>query len=99
MILHIAIDESYISEPRARTRNGGHYYLISLPANPEKAPNPPPPSNGPIDMEFRTLKHVVASSDEAEVRTLFHNGQTDVPLRITFHGIVFYPKTNPNQNI
>ena len=26
-------DASYLSEPRARSRNGGHYYLSSLPTN------------------------------------------------------------------
>ena len=33
MILHIDIDASYLSEPQARSRTGGHYYLISLPAD------------------------------------------------------------------
>ena len=30
MILHIDSDESYLSDPWAHSRTGGHYYLISL---------------------------------------------------------------------
>ena len=83
MILHIDSDASYLSEPRARSRTGGHYYLSSLPNKPKKSPNLPPPANGPIRMEFRILKHVVASVAEEEVGGLFHNGQTTVPLIVT----------------
>ena len=39
MILNIDNDASYLSEPRARSRTGGHYYLSSLPTNPKKSPN------------------------------------------------------------
>ena len=65
MILHIDSDESYLSEPRARSGTGGHYYLISLTTDLKKSPNLPPPENGPIHTEFRILKHVVAFLAEA----------------------------------
>ena len=74
MILHIYSDASYLSESRARSRTGGHHYLSSLPPNPKKSLNLPPPENGLIHTEYRILKHVVASADEAEVGGLFHNG-------------------------
>ena len=83
MILHIDSDASYLSKPQARSRTGGNYYLISLPTDPTKPPNLPPPANGPIHTECRSLKHVVASSAKEEVRGLFQNGQTAVPLLIT----------------
>ena len=35
MILHIDSGASYLSDPRARSRTGGHYYLISPPTNPK----------------------------------------------------------------
>ena len=89
MILHIDSDASYLSEPRSRSRTGGDYYLSSIPTDPKKYPNLPPPANGPIHTECRILKHVVASAAKAEVRGLFHNGQTSVPLRITFHELGF----------
>ena len=62
VILHIYSDASYLSEPRARSRTGGHYYISSLPTDPKKSPNLPPPANGPIHTECRILKHVVASA-------------------------------------
>ena len=48
MILHIDSDASYLSDPRACSRTGGHYYLNLLPTDPKKDPNLPPPENGPI---------------------------------------------------
>ena len=95
MILHIYIDASYLSEPWARSRTGGYYCLSSLPTDPKKAPNLPPPENGPIYTECRILKHVVASAAEAEVGVLFHNGQTAVPLRITLHELGFTKPPTP----
>ena len=74
MILHIDSDTSYLSEPRAHSRTGRHHYLSSLPTDPKKIPNLPPPENGPIHMECRILKHMVTSAAEAEVGGLFHNG-------------------------
>ena len=95
MILHIDSDASYLSEPRARSRTGGHYYLSSLPTNPEKYTNLPPPANGPIHTECIILKHVVASASKAEVRGLFRNDQTAVPLIITLHELVFTQPPTP----
>ena len=43
----------------------------------------------------RILKHVVASASKAEVRGLFHNGQTTVPLIITLHEIGFTQPPTP----
>ena len=48
MILHIESDASYLSEPRASSHTGGHYYLSSLPTDQKKSPNLPSPENGPI---------------------------------------------------
>ena len=36
MLLHMDSDASYLSKPRARSRTGGHYYLISLPTDAKK---------------------------------------------------------------
>ena len=85
MVLHIYSDESYLSEPRARSCNGGQYYLILLPSDPTKAPNHPPPSNVPIHTEFRILRHMVASAAKAKVRGFLQNWQTYVLLRITIN--------------
>ena len=95
MILHIDSDSSYLSEPRASSRTGGHYYLSSLPTNPKKYPNLPPPANGPIHTECRILKHVLASAAEAEVGGLFHNGQTAISIQITLHELGFSQPQTP----
>ena len=95
MILHIDNDASYLSEPRARSRTGGLYFLSSLPTDPKKSPNLPPPENGPIHTECRILKHVVESAAEAEVGGLFHNEQTAVLLRITLHELGFTQPPTP----
>ena len=94
-ILKIDSDASHISEPRARSRTGGHYYLSSLPTDLKKSPNLPPPSNGPIHTECRILKHMVASMAEAEVVGLFHNGQTSVLLQIKLHELSFNQPSTP----
>ena len=73
IILHIASDASYLSEPRARSHTGGHYYLRSLPTDPKHSTNLPPLANSPIHTECRILKHVVTSAAEAEVGGLFHS--------------------------
>ena len=89
MILHIDSDASCLTEPRACSRTGGYYYTSSLPTNPKKSPNLPPPENVPIHTECTIFKHVVVSTAEAEVGELFHNGQTAIPLRITLHKLGF----------
>ena len=76
MILHISSDASYLSNTRACSCTGWHYYLISLPTDLKKSPNLPPPANGPIHTEWRILKHAVASTAKEEVGGLFQNGQT-----------------------
>ena len=89
MIRHIDSDASYLLDPRAHRRTGGHSYLSSLTTDTKKYSNLLPPANGPIHTECRILKHVVASAAKTEVGGLFHNGQTAVPLIITLHELGF----------
>ena len=95
MILHIDSDASYLSELWAHSHTGGRYYLILLPSDPPEASNIQPPENGPIHIECRILKHVVASAVKEEVGGLFHNGQKYGPLRITLHEISFPKPPTP----
>ena len=95
MILHIDIDASYLSEPRAFIRTGGYYCLSLLTADTEKDLNLCPPSTEKIHMECRILKHVVVSTAKAEVGGLFHNGQTSVPLRIKLRELGFPQPPTP----
>jgi hypothetical protein len=76
MIQSIHSDASYLSEPKARSRVGGYFYLGN--AN-EPADNPKP--NGPVHVEARILKNVMAAASEAEIAGTFHNGQKTVHIR------------------
>ena len=82
MILHVHSDASYLSEPKARSRVGGFFFLGDTIPNIATATNPIR-VNGALHVECRILKHVVASAAEAECGGLFHNRQTTIPLRTT----------------
>jgi hypothetical protein len=76
MILFVHSDASYLSEAKARSRVGGYFYLGN---NQEPIENPTP--NGPIHVESRILKHIMAAASEAEIAALFHTGQEAVHFR------------------
>ena len=69
MILYVHSDASYLSEPQARSRLDGHFYLSFRPQDPLKMPdttNPMPPKNGAIKSNSAIMKFVLASAAEAE---------------------------------
>lgn len=76
MILKIHSDASYLSEPEARSRVGGHYYLGKN--NTDHADR-----NGVILALTAILRHVASSAAEAEVAALFINGREGAVLRTT----------------
>jgi hypothetical protein len=76
MILYVHSDASYLSEAKARSRIGGYFYL----GNPNEPTDNPKP-NGPIHVESRILKNVMAAASEAEIAALFHTGQEAVHIR------------------
>ena len=68
MVLYVHSDASYLSESQARSRVGGYFYLgnTNEPADTTKP-------NGPIHIESRIMKNVMAVASEAEIGALFHN--------------------------
>jgi hypothetical protein len=79
MILHIHSDASYLSEPEAKSRVGGFFYLSDK-DNPD--PNSPPaPINGATHIVCNLLTMVTASAAEAETAGLFYNGQEAQMIR------------------
>ena len=70
MILHIDSDVAYLVLPKSRSRVAGYFQLIDQPTK-----SPTSPCNGTILIECKGLKHVVASSAEAEIGGIFHNAQ------------------------
>ena len=67
-------DASYLSEPKARSRVGGHFFL-SNGAN-------IPPNNGAILNIAHIIKHVMSSAAEAELAALYISAQEAVYIRI-----------------
>ena len=68
MILNIHSDASYLSEPRARSRIAGYYFLGTKPKHGQAIK-----LNGAIYTFCGILKFVVASAAEAELGALFLN--------------------------
>eukprot|EP00804_Cyclotella_cryptica_P002338 CCRYP_004053-RI/>CCRYP_004053-RI protein AED:0.50 eAED:0.38 QI:0/-1/0/1/-1/1/1/0/247 len=54
MVLAVHSDASYLSEPKARSRAGGHFFLSTA--------NDAPPNNGAILNIAHIIKHVMASA-------------------------------------
>ena len=75
MILAIHSDASYLSEPKARSRAGGHHFMSE--------DEPDPKDNGAILNLAKIIKAVMSSAAEAELGGLFLNAKAAVPIRTT----------------
>ena len=65
--------ESYLTESKARSRAGGHFFLSS---NKENAEN-----NGAVLNISKIMKNVMSSAAEAEIGALFINTRQAIPAR------------------
>ena len=74
MVLHVDSDAAYLVLPKARSRIAGYYQLTDYPTKDNSI-------NGPILIECKTIRNVVASAAEAEMGGLYHNAQTSIPIR------------------
>ena len=74
MILAVHRDASYLSEPKARSRADGHFFLST---NAEI-----PPNNGAILNIAHIIKHVMSSATEAELAALYIMAREAVYIRI-----------------
>ena len=74
MILALHSDASYLSEPGAKSRAGGHFYL--------KDKTDKDVNNGAVLTLSKIIKHVMTSASEAEIAALFLNCKAAIPLRI-----------------
>ena len=75
MTLAIHSDASYLSESKARSRAGGHFFMSNNAAN--------PPNNGAVLNILQIIKSVMSSAAEAELGALFINSKQAVPARTT----------------
>ena len=81
MILHVHSDAYYLSEPKARSRAGGHYFLSNRSPDPTRGPNTNPTLNGPIHTVSNIMSNVMSSAAEAKIVATFLNGQEAAPIR------------------
>jgi hypothetical protein len=79
MILKIHSDASYLSEAKARSRSGGHFYMGNQTTNAADI------HNGAILNTSIIMRNVMASAAEAECGALFNNTREGVSLRNTLH--------------
>ena len=71
MILIVHCDAYYLSEPKAISQSGGHFFLEGDTRNPT--------NNGYVLNIYQTIKAVMTSFSEAELGELFINAQDAVP--------------------
>ena len=81
MILYIHSDASYLSEPRACNRVGGHYLLGDERPDMTTPPTNRPRLNGPIHSISQIMSNVMGSASEADIGAAYINGQEAVPIR------------------
>ena len=74
MKLAVHSDASYLSEPKARSRAGGHFFLSNNSAI--------PPNNGAVLNIAHIIKHVMTSATEAELAGLYIMAREAVYIRI-----------------
>ena len=75
MVLHVESNAVYLVAPKARSRIAGYFHLSK---HPNKTNNPI--INTAIQVECKTLRHVVSSSAEVEVAGIFHNATMSLPM-------------------
>ena len=89
MVFAIHSDTSYLSEPGARSRAGGHFFLSS---NAEI-----PPNNGAILNIAHIIKHGMASTTEAKLTTLYIMAREAVFIRIILNELGHKQPATPLQ--
>jgi hypothetical protein len=90
MCLRIHSDASFHSEPGARSRAGGYFYLGET----DRESLPP---NGAVHVLCQIFDVVHSSAMEAEYAACFHNGQEAMPLRQTLVELGFPQGATPIQ--
>ena len=73
MVLAVHSDASYLSEPKARSRAGGHFFM--------SFDSEDPPNNGAILNIAHIIKNVMSSATEAELAALYIMAREAVYIR------------------
>ena len=75
MVLAVHSDASYLSESKARSRAGGHFFMSS--------DRQMPPNNGPVLILCQIIRAVMPSACEVEIGAMYMNVREVVPTRKT----------------
>ena len=75
MVLNVHSDVSYLTEPKARSRAGGHFFLSDNSKDPT--------DNRAVLNIAQIIKNVMSLAAEAEIGTLFINSRQTIPARVT----------------
>jgi len=89
MVLAIHSDASYLSEPNARSRAGGHMFMASDDQNPK--------NNGAVLNISQIIRAVMSSAAEAELGALFINAKIAVSMRQTLEELGHPQPRTPTQ--
>jgi hypothetical protein len=89
MVLAIHSNASYLSEPKARSRAGGHFFMSENVADPN--------DNGAVQTIAKIIKAVMSSVAEVELGGLFINARAAVPIRITLEELGHKQPSTPIQ--
>ena len=74
MVLAVHSGASYLSEPKARSHAGGHFYMSN--------DTPNLPNSGAVLNLAQIIKAVISSAAESELGALYINSREAVPQRI-----------------
>ena len=89
MIMNIHSDASYLSEPNARSRTCGYFFMGSMPKD-----GKPIKLNCAFHVNTQIIKFVVASAAEVELGALIRNCQDGIFFWLTLHNLGhLQPKT------
>ena len=75
MVLAVHSDASHLSESKARSRAGGHFFISNDSAD--------PPNNGAVLAVSQIIKTIMSSAAEAELGALFINCRKAISVRNT----------------
>ena len=75
MVLWTVSDASYLSEPNAKSRAGGMFFLSDRVEEAGKAPKNPPKPNGIVYCLAKILNNVMSSAMEAEVGAAYETAR------------------------
>ena len=73
MVLHVDSDAAYLTMLESRNCYAGHFYLSYCPSS--RPLKPTPKRNGPIHIEFKTIRNVLFSAVEDTTCGTFIDGK------------------------